>query len=264
MKAFSWLCAAGMGAALLANPSRSAAADVTDIWPISMLKKHESDPAIPESYRRSYKSSRSDIVMMFRGSYWESATKQAARGPMYQQRAFCDVLTESDRLTALIPPGYRYMPAGDGHVLLVRANGSSPADDARSVAARDNTTREWQVSAKPQPKTEAVTYTKPAAPKQEIEEVRYAEAAHPDAVKWEPFTTLGGQIKMSFKGDHWVGRVPVAARNGLPAGEFCERLARIDHARGVLPPSYSYVLIGDGTLAAVASDSLTARLSEQR
>ena len=149
-------------------------------------------------------------------------------------------------------------------MLLVRADGSAQSEGAQTVATRNNSAREWQVSAKPQPKPEAVTYTKPAAPKEEIEEVRYAEAAHPNAVKWEPFTTLGGQIKMTFKGDHWVGRVPVAVRNGLPADEFCERLARIDHARGVLPPSYSYVLIGDSTLAAVASDSLTAKLAGQR
>lgn len=78
------------------------------------------DTGIPEAYRRSFSTSRNEVVMVFQGTHWRSLTKKAARGSWDQQMEFCNRLTRSDLATGKIPYGFRYETNGDGRVYLLR------------------------------------------------------------------------------------------------------------------------------------------------
>ena len=80
------------------------------------------DMSIPPYYRRSFSTSRNQVVMVFQRTYWRSLTNKAAKGSIWQQQNFCDLLTRSDQAARRIPRGFRYETTGDGRIYLLKAS----------------------------------------------------------------------------------------------------------------------------------------------
>ena len=80
------------------------------------------DSSIPEGYRRSFSTSRNEVVMKFEGTHWRSLTKRAAKGSLWQQHDFCQLLTRSDLASGKIPAGFRYETTGDGRIYLLKTS----------------------------------------------------------------------------------------------------------------------------------------------
>lgn len=78
------------------------------------------DTSIPAEYRRTYSTSRNQVVMVFQRTFWRSLTNKAAKGSHAQQQAYCDLLTRSDLASGRIPYGFRYETPGDGRIYLLR------------------------------------------------------------------------------------------------------------------------------------------------
>lgn len=222
---------------------------------ISLFGRKNVDPSIPSEYRRSFKTTRNDVVMVFDGTHWHSLSKFAVNDSPRQLQNFCDALTRSDRALAVIPGGFQYVAGGDGRVYLVKA--------AYTPSVRERT----QPVVASKPRTVASTTVKKrspsATPKSEVR-----KAVVPTAVAAAPLSVLAtdgsyhtemGNVLMKPKGDQWEGRAPAGVRDGLSAPVFCQKAAASDRIKGRLPSDYTYVMLADDTLLAVPKDSEIGR-----
>lgn len=238
-------------AGLLLSTSFSTASDGPFLDGIPFFGKREVDPTIPERFRKSFKSTRSDIVMVFEGTRWHSLTNRAAKGSSSQQNAFCESLTRADRQRALIPAGFRYTPGGDGRVYLVKT-ASEPVVADIPPPARIPAKTETQ----PKETIRRAIVTSPAKPK--------AVAAQTPVAPAGSYRTALGNVLMVQKGDHWEGRAAKEKRGGLSAPEFCDRAAARDRLSGRLSQDHTYVLLADDTLIALPRSSQLARVADAR
>lgn len=222
---------------------------------ISLFGRKPVDPSIPTEYRRSFKTTRNDVVMVFDGTHWHSLSKFAVNDSPRQLQNFCDALTRSDRALAVIPGGFQYVAGGDGRVYLVKA-AYTPMVRERSQPV---------VASKPRTVASASTKKRssPAAPTPEVR-----KAVIPTAAAAAPLSALAsdgsyhttmGNVLMKPNGDQWEGRAPASVRDGLSAPVFCQKAAASDRIKGRLPSDYTYVLLADDTLLAVPKDSEIGR-----
>lgn len=221
---------------LSANPAGAFSLD-------SLFGRREVDEGIPEYQRRSFKSSRNDIVMVFDGTHWHSLSERAVAGAPGQQQALCAALTRSDREQGLIPGGFSYTTDGTGRLFLVRTGPTPIANDGpRFVTAR----------VEPRPVIAAPLAPEPAP-------LVSPRAASTGGAK--SYRTSVGDVLMKSQDGYWVGYAPAKVRGGLTAPQFCAMAAARDRLKGTLAYDHAYVLLSDDRLVAVPRETRLARLA---
>ena len=213
-----------------------------------LFGRREVDQGIPEYQRRSFKTSRNDIVMVFEGTRWHSLSERAVSGAPAQQQSLCVALTRSDREQDLIPAGFSYTTDGSGRLYLVRTGPTPPpviSDGPRFVSAR----------VEPRP---VVTAAAALAPEPVPAPVRRVDASGGA----KSYRTAVGDVLMKPRDGCWVGYAPPKIRRGLTAPQFCAMASARDRLKGTLSHNYAYVLLADDRLVAVPRENRLARMAD--
>lgn len=222
---------------------------------LSLFGRKQIDPSIPVEYRRSFKTTRNDVVMVFDGTHWHSLSKFAVGDSTRQLQNFCDALTRSDREEAVIPRGFQYAAGGDGRVYLVKAAYAPRPQPV--VFSKPRTTAST-------PSMKKKTSSPETVRKAIVSKAAAAPPAKPARNADGTFHTSVGNVLMTPKDNQWEGKAPADSRDGLSAPDFCVKAAASDRLKGRLPSGYTYVLLADDTLLAVPKDSDIVRAAAQR